>query len=87
MYHNITNNYFRFNIEAKELCKMLENDTKKICCSDIGYYGTPINDLTREELLEAFLELAQTIVNCSSNDNQRKAIFTINQDQKEVKNG
>jgi hypothetical protein len=46
-----------------------ENDTKKICCSDIGYYGKPIDDLTREELLEAFLELAQTVVNCASTKN------------------
>ena len=59
---------------------MLENDTKKICCSDIGYHGKPIDDLTREELLEAFLELAQTIVNCASTNNQCKAVFTVNQD-------
>ena len=55
---------------------MQENDTKKICCSDIGYHGKPIDDLTREELLEAFLELAQTVVNCASTNNQRKAMFT-----------
>jgi hypothetical protein len=24
-----------FNIESKELCKMQENDIKKICCSDV----------------------------------------------------
>jgi hypothetical protein len=58
-----------FNIKSKELCKVQENDTKKICCSDIGYYGKPIDDLTREELLEAFLELAQTVVNCASTKN------------------
>jgi hypothetical protein len=60
---------------------MQENDTKKISCSDIGYHGTPIDALTREELLEAFLELAQTVVNCASTNNQCKAIFTVNQDQ------
>jgi hypothetical protein len=60
---------------------MQENDIKKISCSDIGYHGTPINDLTREELLDAFLELAQTVVNCASTNNQCKAIFTVNQKQ------
>jgi hypothetical protein len=28
---------------------MKENDTKNICCSDIGYHGTPIDALTRED--------------------------------------
>ena len=59
---------------------MLENDTEKICCSDIGYHGKPIDDLTREELLEAFLEIAQTVVECASTNNQCKAVFTVNQD-------
>ena len=61
--------------------KMHKNDTKKISCADIGYHGKPIDDLTREELLEAFLELAQTVVNCASTNNQCKAVFTVNQDQ------
>jgi hypothetical protein len=42
---------------------MQENDTKKISCSKIGYHGTPIDALNREELLEALLEIAQTVVN------------------------
>jgi hypothetical protein len=63
---------------------MQENDTKKISCSDIGYHGTPVDALTREEPLEAFLELAQTVVNCASTNNQCKAVFTVNQDQQEV---
>jgi hypothetical protein len=60
---------------------MKENDMNKISCSDIGYHGKPIDDLSREELLEAFLELAQTVVNCASTNNQCKAIFSVNQDQ------
>ena len=60
---------------------MQENDTKNICYSDIGYYGTPIDALTREDLLKAFLELAQTVVNCASTNNQRKAMFTVKKDQ------
>ena len=60
---------------------MHKNDTKKINCSDIGYNGKPIDDLSRDELLEAFLELAQTVVNCASDNNQCKAVFTGNQGQ------
>ena len=59
---------------------MQKNDTKKICCSDIGYYGTPIDALTREDLLEACLKLAQTVADCASTNNQCKAVFTLNQD-------
>jgi hypothetical protein len=59
---------------------MQENDTNKICCSDIGYHGKPIDNLTKEELLEAFLELAQTVLSCAATNNQCKAIFTTNQD-------
>ena len=48
---------------------MQVNDTKKISCSDIGYHGTPIDALTREELLEAFLELSQTVYDTAAEEN------------------
>lgn len=57
---------------------MLENDAKKISYADVGYHGKPIDDLTREELLEAFLELAQTVLNCAATNNQCKAVFSVN---------
>ena len=63
---------------------MQQSGTRKLKYSDIGYHGKPIDTLTREELLEAFLELAQTVVNCASTNNQCKAIFTVNQDQFEA---
>lgn len=63
---------------------MQKNHTKKISYSDIGYHGTPIDTLNREELLEAFLELAQTVVNCASANNQCKAVFTVKKDQQEA---
>jgi len=59
---------------------MREHYTKKICCSDIAYYGKPIDDLTREQLLETLLALAQTVVSCASSNNQCKAVFSVNQD-------
>jgi hypothetical protein len=60
---------------------MQRNEIKKLNYSDIEYHGKPIDALTREELLEAFVELAQTVVECASTNNQCKAIFTVNQDQ------
>jgi hypothetical protein len=59
---------------------MQEDYTEKLCCSDIGCHGRPIDHLTREELLEAFLEFAQTVVSCASTNNQCKAIFSVNQE-------
>jgi hypothetical protein len=52
--------------------------TKQISLSDIGYKGKPVDALSRKELLEAFLELAQRVYECASQDNQCKDIFLIN---------
>ncbi len=42
---------------------------KKLTSPEIGYYGKPINELSREELLEAFLELSQTVYDCAVDGN------------------
>ncbi len=39
---------------------------KQLNCSDIGYKGKPIDTLTREELLDGFLELAQRVARYDS---------------------
>jgi len=52
--------------------------TNQLDYSEIGYKGKPIDTLTREELLEAFLELAQKVYDCASQDNQCKDIFSLN---------
>ena len=51
---------------------------KKISYSDIGYYGKPIDALSREELLDALLELAQKLHECAAEDNVCRSIITIN---------
>ena len=56
---------------------MQERATKKLSCSDIGYHGTSIDNLTREELLSAFLELVQEINDCAEKGNKCKDIFTV----------
>lgn len=63
---------------------MPDFDQKKIQYADIGYHGKSIDTLTKEELLEAFLELAQTVVNCASSNNQCKAVFTVKQDRQQA---
>ena len=42
---------------------------------EIGYYGRPITDLTRDELLEAFTELCIILEQCrADNDACRKML-------------
>jgi hypothetical protein len=48
---------------------------KKLSYKDVGYHGKPIDALSHEELLAAFLELAQAVNDCSSKDNTCKEIF------------
>jgi len=44
----------------------------KLTGADIGYHGKSIDTLTREELLEAMIELSQKVYNCTSWKNQCK---------------
>ena len=50
---------------------------KKLKYSDIGYYGKPIDTLTREELLAAILEFAEKLQECAVKDNPCRSIFTV----------
>lgn len=55
---------------------MRANNTRKLTCSDKGYHGKPVEGLTREELLEVFLDLSQRVYECSSTNNQCKAFLS-----------
>jgi hypothetical protein len=46
--------------------------------NEIGYYGKPITALTREELLEAFAELAGLIHECVITDKKIEELILIN---------
>jgi hypothetical protein len=50
---------------------------KKLTSPEIGYYGEPINELSREDLLEAFLELSQMVYDCAAGGNKCKGIFSV----------
>lgn len=56
---------------------MSQAATNRLDFSQIGYKGRPIDALSREELLEAFLELAQTVYECAKQDNPCKDVFLI----------
>jgi hypothetical protein len=56
---------------------MQQKTSEKLTGADIGYHGKPIDTLTREELLDAFVELSQKIYDCASLDNTCKDLFTI----------
>ena len=57
---------------------MHQRTTTQLDSSDIGYKGKPIDTLTKAELLEAFLELAQKVYDCARQDNPCKKIVSIN---------
>jgi len=45
---------------------MLQDDMrKKLDIADIGYYGKPLDTLSRDELIGFCLQLVQTIYECS----------------------
>jgi hypothetical protein len=54
-----------------------QSKKKTLQASDIGYHGKPIETLSREELLGAFVELTQLVYNCASNNNKCKALVSI----------
>ncbi len=50
---------------------------KKLSCSDIGYHGKSIDRLSKEELIELSLKLAQSIHDCSTEKAPCKNVFSI----------
>ena len=50
---------------------------KKLTSQDIGYRGKAIDALTHDELLAAFLELAQAVHDCASKETTCKNILKI----------
>lgn len=63
---------------------MQKNYTLKL--SDIGYYGKPINALTKNELQIAFLEVAQQLYNCIPPDDRIEALTIENRGKARVGN-
>ena len=60
---------------------MQKNGVKKLTYTDVGYRGRSIDTLTREELMEAYLDLVQKVYECAKTEDVCRDIFTIAGDQ------
>ena len=50
---------------------------RQLTCSDIGYQGKPLDKLSKDELIDLCLKLAQSIHDCSTEEAPCKNIFSI----------
>ena len=50
---------------------------RKLTCSDIGYRGKPLDMLSKDELIDLCLKLAQSIHDCSIEEAPCKNVFSI----------
>ena len=48
----------------------------KLTCSDIGYRGKPLDKLSKDELIDLCLKLAQSIHDCSTEEAPCKNVFS-----------
>jgi len=56
---------------------MKQNGTKKLTYADVGYHGKPIETLSKEKLLEAYLELVQKVYDSAALGETCKDVFTV----------
>ena len=56
---------------------MQQKKSIKLTGGDIGYHGRPIDSLTRDELLDAFIELSQRVYDCASREKICKELYTV----------
>ena len=50
---------------------------RKLKYSDIGYHGKPLDKLSKDELMDLCLKLAQSIHDCSTEEAPCKNVFSI----------
>lgn len=58
---------------------------KKLSSDEIGFYGKPIDRLTREELLEAIIELASIVNECLSKNTKCEEILGMKKNSEKIK--
>ena len=58
---------------------------KKISSNEIGFYGKPIDQLTREELLEAIIVLASAVNECLTKNKKCEEILSITKNIEKTK--
>ena len=58
---------------------------KRLSSDEIGFYGKPIDQLNRRELIEAIIELASIVNECVSKNKKCEEILRIKKDSEKIK--
>lgn len=58
---------------------------KKVSTDEIGFYGRPIDRLSREELIQALIELASAVKEFASDNKRCAKLIFIKSDNKKAK--
>jgi adenosylmethionine-8-amino-7-oxononanoate aminotransferase len=66
-----------FKLQRKAIVSMQQTKNRKLTGADIGYHGKPIDALTREELLDAFIEPSQMVYDCAALENRCKDLLKV----------
>jgi len=56
---------------------MQHNRVKKLTYADVAFHGKSMDTLSREELMDALLDLVQKVYECSAEGNMCKDVFTV----------
>ena len=55
----------------------MANTRRQLSCSDIGYNGKPLEKLTKDELIDFCIKLAQSNHDCSTDEAPCKNVFSV----------
>ena len=56
---------------------MQQDRLKNLTYADVAFHGKSMDTLSKEELMDAFLELVQKVYECSAQGNMCKDVFTV----------
>jgi len=56
---------------------MQHDRLKNLTYADVAFHGKSMDTLTKEELMDALLELVQKVYECSEEGNMCKDVFTV----------
>jgi hypothetical protein len=56
---------------------MQQSRLKNLTYADVAFHGKSMDTLSKEELMDALLELVQKVYECSAEGNMCKDVFTV----------
>ena len=56
---------------------MQQDRAKKLTYVDVAFHGKSMDTLSKEELMDALLELVEKVYECSAEGNMCKDVFTV----------